>query len=81
MLQYEAALVVPTSHKGFLGGTLVKNPPANAENARDAGSIHGSGRFPGVGNGNLLQYSCLKNSMDRGTWRATDHEVIKIGHD
>ena len=44
MLQYEAALVVPTSHKGFLGGTLVKNPPANAE---DVGSIPGSGRPPG----------------------------------
>ena len=77
MLQYEAALVVPTSHKGFLGGTLVKNPPANAENARDAGSIHGSGRFPGVGNGNLLQYSCLKNPMDTRNWQATVYEVTK----
>ena len=77
MLQYEAALVVPTSHKGFLGGTLVKNPPANAENARDAGSIHGSGRVPGVGNGNLLQYSCLKNSLDGGACWATVHGGAK----
>ena len=46
MLQYEAALVVPTSHKGFLGGTLVKNPPADAGNARDAGSIPGYRKIP-----------------------------------
>ena len=46
---------------------MVKNPPANAGDARDLGSIPGSGRFPGDGNGNPLQYSCLENSMDRGT--------------
>ena len=46
---------------------MVKNPPANAGDARDLGSIPGSGRFPGEGNGNPLQYSCLENSMDRGT--------------
>ena len=45
---------------------VVKNPPANAGDTRDAGSIPGSERCPGVGNGNLLQYSCLENSMDRG---------------
>ena len=45
-----------------------KNPPANAGDARDAGSISGSGRSPGGGHGNSLQYSCLENSMDRGTW-------------
>ena len=56
---------------------LVKNPPANAGDIRDAGSIPGSGRSPGVGNGNLLQYSCLKNSMDRGACRATIHGVAK----
>ena len=44
---------------------MVKNLPANAG---DAGSIPGLGRSPGVGNGNLLQYSCLENSMDRGDW-------------
>ena len=51
---------------GLPGGTVVKNPPANAGDAGDAGSIPGSGRSPGEGNGNPLQYSCLKNSMDRG---------------
>ena len=45
-----------------------KNPPANAGDARDAGSVSGSGRSPGGGHGNSLQYSCLENSMDRGTW-------------
>ena len=49
----------------FLGGRVVKNLPANAG---DEGSIPGSGRSLGVGNGNPLQYSCLENSMDRGTW-------------
>ena len=48
----------------------MKNLPTNAE---DAGSIPGSGRSPGEGNGNPFQYSCLENSMDRGTWQATVH--------
>ena len=48
-----------------------KNPPANAGDARDLGSIPGSGRSPGVENGNPLQYSCLGNPMDRGAWWAT----------
>ena len=53
-------------------GTLeVKNLPANARDIKNASSIPGSGRFPGGGNGNPLQYSCLENLMDRGTWRAT----------
>ena len=43
------------------------------------GSIPGSGRAPGVGNGNLVQYSCLENSMDRGTWWATVHGDAKSG--
>ena len=47
---------------------VVKNPPANAGDGRDAVSIPGPGRSPGVGNGNLLQYSCLKNFMDRVAW-------------
>ena len=51
---------------GFPGGSVVKNPPANAEDARDAGSILGMGRSPEAGNGNLLPYSCLENSTDRG---------------
>ena len=54
--------------KGFPGGSVVKNLPANAGASGDVGSIPGSGRFPGGGNGNPLQYSCLGNLMDRGAW-------------
>ena len=61
----------------FLGGSVVKNSPANAGDARDVSLIPGSGRPPGVGNGNLLQYSCLENSMDRGAREATVHGVAK----
>ena len=50
---------------------MVKSPPFNTG---DVGSIPGSGRFPGGGNGNPLQYSCLENFMDRGAWRTTVHE-------
>ena len=57
------------------GGTLVKNTPGNAGDAKDLGSIPGLGRFPGKGNDNLLQYSCLENSMARGAWQATFHRV------
>ena len=49
---------------------MVKNPPANAGDARDMGSIPGSGRSPRAGNVNPLHYSCLENSMDRGAWWA-----------
>ena len=59
------------------GDTLVKNPPDSAGDAGDAGSIPGSERSPGVGNGKSLQYSSLENSMDRGAWRATAHGVAK----
>ena len=50
---------------------MVKNPYANAGDARDVDSIPGSGRSPAGGHGNPLQHSCLENSMDRGTWGAT----------
>jgi len=50
---------------------VVKNPPANAGDIRDVGSIPGLGRSPGGGNSNALQYSCLENPMDRGAWPAT----------
>ena len=56
---------------------MVKNLPANAGDVRDAGSIPGLGRSPGGGHGNPLQYSCLENSMDRGAWQATVHEVTQ----
>ena len=55
----------------------VKNPSAIAGHIRDSGLICGSGRSPGKGCGNPLQYSCLKNSMDRGTWQASVHRVTK----
>jgi len=56
---------------------MIKNLPANVGDARDAGSIPGSERSLGVGNGNPLQYSCLENAMDRGVWWATVHVVAK----
>ena len=56
---------------GFPGGTVLKNLPASAGDARDVDSIPGTGSSPGEGNGNPLQYSCLKNLMDRGAWQAT----------
>ena len=62
------------SHHGFPGGSVVMKLPGNAG---DAGSIPGSGRSPGVGNGNLPQYSSLGNPMGRGAWQATVHEVPK----
>ena len=54
-----------------------KNLPTNARDLRDLGSIPGSGRSPGGGHGNPLQYSCLDNPMDRVAWRATVHRVTK----
>ena len=59
---------------------MVKNPPANTGDIRDMGSVPGSGasgRAPGGGHGNPLQYSCLENSMDRGAWQAAVHKVAK----
>ena len=56
---------------------MVKNLPANAEDIREAVPIPGSGRFPGGGHGNPLQYSCLENPMDRGAWQATVQRVTK----
>ena len=56
---------------------MVKNPPANAGDIRDAGLIPGLGRPPGGGYGNPLQYSCLENTMDRGARWATVHGVAK----
>ena len=62
---------------GFHGGSVVKNPPANSG---DVSSIPGSGRSPGEGNGNPLQYSCLGDPMDRGAWQ-TPWGCKRVGHD
>ena len=62
---------------GFPCGAVARNPPANAADTRDAASTAGLGRSPGVGNSNLLQFSCLKNPLDRGAWWATVHRVTK----
>ena len=67
--------LIPLFNEGdFPDDLAVKNLPANTEGV---GSISGSGRCPGEINGNPLQYSCLKNPLDRGAWRATVHEVAK----
>ena len=63
--------------QGFPGSTVVKKPPDNAGHAREMGLIPGLGRSPGARNGNPFQYSYLKNSMDRGAWRASVPGVAK----
>ena len=73
-------------HRRQLGGAfqvvlVVSNPPAKAGNIREAGSIPGSGRSPGGGNGNPLQYSSLENSMDRGAGGLQSIESQRVGHD
>ena len=55
----------------------VKNPPANAGDVKDTGSVPGSGRFPRGGHGNPLQYSFLENPMNRGAWSAKVHKVAQ----
>ena len=62
---------------GFPDGSVVKNLPANAGDTGCPSSIPGLGRSPGEGNGNLLQYSCPENPMDRGAWPSTVHGVTK----
>ena len=57
---------------------VVKNLPANVKDVRDKGLIPGSGRSPGEGHGNRLQYSCLENPMDRGAWQATEHHYLRV---
>ena len=58
---------------GFPGDSVVKNLPANAGDEEETGSVPGSGRYPGEENGNSLQYSCLRNTMNRAAWQATVH--------
>ena len=70
--QYNMYNVGTIVHVGFSGGSVVKNPPANAG---DSGSISGWGRSAEEGNGNSLQHSCLENPMDRGAQQATVHGI------
>ena len=70
-------LIDPQLKRASQVALLVKNPPANVGDIKDEGSIPESGRFPGEGHGNPLQYSCLENPMDRGAWQATVHGVAK----
>ena len=62
----------------FPGGSVVKNPSSNARDTGDLGSIPGWGRSPRRGDGNPLQYYCLKNPMDRGAWQATVHGIPEL---
>ena len=62
---------------GFPGSAVIKSLPASAGGTRDVGLIPGSGRAPGGGSGNPLQYSCLGNPMDRGAWWVIVHRVAK----
>ena len=72
------AFLSPWASQVALG---VKNLSANEGDIRDAGLVPGSGRSPGGGHGNPLQYSCLENPMDGGAWQATVRGVAKVGHD
>ena len=67
-----------TNTLGFPHSSVGKE---SACNAGDPGSILGSGKFPGEGNGNPFHYSCLENLRDRGAWQAPVHAVVKVGHD
>ena len=74
-VQQESRSIVRYSYNGIIfSGSVVKNPPAKAG---DEGSIPGSGRSPGEGNGNPLQYSCLGNPLNRLAWRVTVHRATK----
>ena len=66
------------SFEGFPGSSVSQKSTCSAG---DLGSISGSGRSPGEGNGNRFQYSCLENPMDRGAWWAKVHGLAKLGHD
>ena len=78
LLGKDLSATIRNSSMVFPGGSDSKE---SACNAGDLGSIPESGRYPGEGNGNPLQYSCLENSMDRGPRQATVHGVTRVGHD
>ena len=73
-------LVVIVMSIPLASSSLVAQSVESACSAGDPGSIPGSGRSPGEGNGNPLQYSCLENPMDRGAWQATVYGVTRVGH-
>ena len=79
MISFNHTVILWTSVK-ISGGTMVPNPPANAGDIRDTGSISGLQRSPAGGRGNPLQYSCLENTMDRGAWWAMTIGSHRIGH-
>ena len=84
-LRLQTKSTLPTALTKYIqtpGGALIKNLPANPGGAEDTGSIPGSGRSPGGGNVNPLQYSCLKNSSDRGAWGLLQSGGSqRVGHD
>ena len=69
------------SIQGFPGGSVGKESACNAGDAKDMGSIPGSGRSPGGGHGNPLRYSCLENPKDSGSQQATVHRLQRVRHD
>ena len=73
-IMHQELLIAKYTVRASPGGSVIKNLPTNVG---AAGSIPGSGRSPGEGNGNPLQYSCLENPMDRGVWQAMVHGVAK----
>ena len=84
----EEGQTIKNINRNYVSNSLHKGgfPPSSVSkesacNAGDPGLMHGSGRSPGEGNGNLLQYSCLENPMHRGAWQATVHGVTRVGHD
>ena len=70
-------IIIPDLGTVVCVSLVVKNPPANVGNIKDAGSFPGLGRSPGGEHGNPLQVSCLENPIDRGTWRALVHGVTE----
>jgi len=69
--------ILATGSLSFLGGSAGKESACNAGDTGNAGSVPGSGRSSGGGNGNPFQFSCLKNPMDRGAWKSVVQRVVK----
>ena len=77
IIQYGAIKELGSTDLDFPGGASGKEPICHCGRHRHMDSIPGSGRSPGEGHGNPLQYSCLENPMDRGAWQATFHSITK----